>query len=321
MFADAILFWDPFDEAVDSGTIDRVVAEFALDDLRPLRPLIAAGLVVPAQLARTRVAEIEGSIQAKFVANLMWQAALGVDEFNKRLTWINKDKYRLAVPEGPLAAKGWRGHAENKVASLFAPDIVIPHMDYRSLSSYQTFCKSIDDGLRAREVEYFHKSLAFETGFLLDPEKLTNLILLELRKRDSIFVALRNTVVNAMDRYEESVSSGGSAAFVEELNIELQDAFRELKARALVSNTWKEYVDESRSFSTRFMAKVFSAPLHGKLMFADWFESFSDAASISVANVMVASLKTYARYGNTKVLMDMAGAIREHHEAGTTIAI
>lgn len=320
MFADAILFWDPFEQAIDrSGSIDQGVAELGLAYLRPLRPLIEAGLVVPAQVARTAMGG--DSIRANFAPNLMWQGALGNEEFEKRVRNINAEEYQLSVPEGPLAARGQLGHAENKVASLFLPDIVIPLMDYEDLSSYQKFCKNIDRGLKSRELDYFHKSLAFETGFIIDPDKLTNESLLDLRQRDVIFSTLRKTIIEAVANYEKAVAAGTSADFIQEFDIELKTAFQDLKSKALVSNTWKEFVDESKSFSSRLTTKIFTAPLHGKQMVGDWFESLNDTAPTSVANLLVASLKTYARYRNTKILMDMCGAIREHSEDKSVISV
>src|SRR3546814_775831 len=71
MFADAILFWDPFEEAIRDGrSIDRGVAETGLAHLMSLRPLIKAGLVVPAQLARTRAPASDGSPTAGYASNL-----------------------------------------------------------------------------------------------------------------------------------------------------------------------------------------------------------------------------------------------------------
>src|SRR3546814_13906364 len=91
-----------------------------------LLPLIKAGLVVPAQLARTRAPASDGSQPAGFASNLMWQAALGPEEFEKRVQLVSDTEYELPVPEGPLGAQGWLGPAENKVASLFLHDLVIP---------------------------------------------------------------------------------------------------------------------------------------------------------------------------------------------------
>src|SRR3546814_18572201 len=75
MFADAILFWDPFEEAIRDGrSIDRGVAETGLAQLMSLRPLLKAGIVVPAQLARTRAPASAGSPPAGFAPTLMWPA-------------------------------------------------------------------------------------------------------------------------------------------------------------------------------------------------------------------------------------------------------
>jgi hypothetical protein len=251
----------------------------------------------------------------------MWQGALGKEEFESRLTTLADGNLNLPVPEGPLESKGWLGHAENKVASLFMPDIVVPLMDYDMLGSYQKFCVSIDNDLKAREVDYVHQSLAFETGFLLDPEKLTNDVLLDLRGRDFIFEELRSTIVETVEAYEDAIATGASATFIEEFNIRLQKGFSDLKAKALVSNTWKEFVDERKSLSSRFLTKVVSAPLRGKEMLSDLYETSLDSTTTSVANVVVASLKTYSRYRNTKVLMEIAGAIRDHHDEGTSTSI
>lgn len=321
MFADSVLFWDPFEEAVGRGFIDHGEAAWGLSMLRPLRPLIAAGLVVPAQLAQTRAVKTEEARSVDFPPTLMWQGALGAEEFERRLSPLGKEDFSLSVPEGPLRSNGWLGHAENKVASLFLPDIVIPLMNYDRLGSYQKFCRSIDSDLKSREIEYTHKSLAFETGFLLDPDKLTNEALLELRDRDVIFSELRATILETVERYEDAVAAGASASFIEEFNIRLQEGFRDLKAKALVSNTWKEFVDEGQSLSSHFLMKVVTTPLRSKELFADMIESFGDAATSSAANLAVASLKTYSRYRNTKVLMDFAGAIRSSHDDETTISI
>ncbi|MEP3422888.1 MAG: hypothetical protein ABJN35_14200 [Erythrobacter sp.] len=324
MFADAILFWDPFEEAIEADAIiDSGTAQLGLAHLKPLRPLIKAGFVVPAQLARTRQSAETGTVPAGFAPNLMWQAALGSEEFNARVEFISDDEYELTLPkpDGLFASKGWLGHAENKVASLFLPDIVIPLMDFDSMSSYQQFCKSIDKDLKAREMQYVHQSLAFETGFILDPTKLTNEILLELRERDEIFVELRRAIIQAVEHYEDNIENGHSSSYIEEFNIAIGEAFRELKSRALVSNTWKEFVDESRSFSSRFLAKEFSAPIHSKAIFDDVIETAADAAVTSVANIALASLKTYGRYRNTKILMDVSGAIRENHESEKPVSI
>lgn len=320
MFADAVLFWDPFEEAVGTGSIDSGVSGLGLSMLKPLRPLIAAGLVVPAQLAQTRVSNKTEANGVSFPNGLMWQGALGKEEFEKRLTSRSDGDLELHVSY-PLESRGWLGHAENKVASLFLPDIVIPLMDYDSLSSYEQFCISIDQGLKAREVDYVHKSLAFETGFLLDPEKLTNGVLLDLRGRDYIFEELRSTIVDAVKAYEDAIATGASGTFIEEFNIRLQKGFQDLKAKALVSNTWKEFVDERKSLSSRFMTKVVSAPLRGREFMSDMRESFVDSSTTSVANIAVAALKTYSRYRNTKVLMDVAGAIRDHHDVSTSTSI
>ena len=321
MFADAILFWDPLEEAAARGVIDGGVASLALSMLIPLRPLIAAGLVVPAQVAQTRVSDQDEALGVGFPTGLMWQGALGMPEFENRLTQVGADELALSVPEGPFASHGWLGHAENKVASMFLPDIVIPLMDYDTLSSYQKFCESIDGGLKAKEVEYVLQSLAFETGFLLDPEKLTNDVLLDLRDRDAIFAELRSTIIDAVASYEDSVATGHSASFIDEFNARLAHSFRDLKAKALISNTWKEFVDESKSLSSRFLVKSLAAPLTGKGIVSDWFETLTDASVTSVGNIAVASLKTYTRYRNTKVLMDLSGAIRENFDEGTAIEI
>lgn len=322
MFADALLFWDPFEEPVGHGTIGSDSAAYCLSMLKPLRPLIEQGLLVPAQLAQTRV-ENGGDepLGVDFPFCLMWQGILGQEEFEKRLRVLGEGEFSIDVPEGPFAAKGMLGHADNKLASLLLPDVVIPLIDYDDLSEYQAFCRSIGSPLKAREIEYIHKSLSFETGFLLNPAKLTNDLLLELRDRDDIFAELRSTILTAVERYEEAVTTGASARFIDEFNVRLQEGFRELKAKALVSNTWKEFVDESRSFSAHFLVKVFSAPLRGQDVLSDFLEAISSASTTSVANIAVASLKTYARYRNTKVLMDVASSIRETHDKGTRITI
>jgi hypothetical protein len=322
MFADVVLFWDPFELAIrDTGWISKDDAELALSYLMPLRPLIAAGLLVPAQVARTRAPGTDGSTRAEFASNLMWQGALGAEEFERRTKHISSEKYQLSVPEGPFAARGLLGHAENKIASLFLPDIVIPLIDYQEFSTYDDFCESIDRGLKSREIEYFRKSLLFDTGFVINSENISNELLLELRERDILFATVRETILKAVEGYEAAVQDGLSASFIEEFNVEIQNAFRSLKEKAIVSNTWKDYVDQSKTLSTNFVAKILTSPLRGKSMIKDSTETLIDTAIGSVANVALASLKTYTRYKNTKVLLDVVGAIRDNHVVTTTIKV
>lgn len=321
MFADAIFFWDPFEETFSQkNQIDSGVAGLGLSLLAPVRSLIAEGLLIPAQIGMTKSSESEQAEGVEFDSQLMWQGALSPKEFVNRLTDTSEKKYELSVPEGILAAKGYRGHAENKMASLIMPDVVIPVMDYESISKYEEFCKNSDRHLTYRELEYIYQSLPFETGFILDPTKLTNEILLDLRERDSIFCAMRTAILTAIENYEKHIGEDDAAKFIQEFNVEIQSAFRELKEKALVSNTWKEYVDESRSFSTRFLAKSIPNLVNGTVI-SDMMESLTNSGITSIGNVLAASLKTYSRYRNTKIFMDVAASIRESHSQNDIVRV
>lgn len=322
MFADAILFWDPLEESFRGGGLDTGIVDFALQELRELRPLIAAGLVVPAQLARAKTDDAErGTITSHFANTLMWQGVLGHEVFNRSVQPIGEDTFEVEVPSELMTAKGYLGYAENKLAATFLPDLVVPLMDYSSLSSYQGFCRGLDEQLQARQVLFAHQSLAFETGFLIDPEKLDNEKLLELRERDVVFRKFRDTVASSVQHYENELATGHGAKFVSTFNSQVQRAFADLKDAALVSNTWKEFVDERRSLSTRILAKVAEVPLTGKILFNELHEVVADASATSAGNLLAAAYKTYSRYRNTKVLLDFVAAVREVHDEDDSIEI
>lgn len=323
MFADAILFWDPLENSFRQQGVDSEIVALALDYIRELRPLIAEGLVVPAQLARARKTGEAPTIATSFEDALAWQSALGKEGFESRTVATGPDSFELTVPEkdGFMAIAGLRGHSENKLASLLLPDLVVPLMDYSSLGDYQDFCVSLDATITPHELKYVHESLAFDSGFILDPDKIDSAMLIELRDRDAIFHALRQTLVDAVQEYETQLAAGQGAMFIRIFNQRLQNAFRELKEKAIVSNTWKEFVDESRTFSGKVLAKVATAPLTGKAIAADMFEAAASNGVSSAGALMAASLKTYVRYRNTKVLMDFAGAIRDKQPTPGPISI
>ena len=321
MFADAILFWDPLEESFRGDRLDSEIVSTALAHLQPLRSLIAEGLVIPAQLARSHRAEDEDTERTHFENTLMWRGALGKDRFSASHTETGPNTFEVEVPPAMRTAKGFLGYAENKLAAMFLPDVVIPLMSYDSLSDYQEFCRNIDDELQAREVRFAHESLAFETGFIINPERLDNSLLLELRDRDVIFSTFRSTVVEAMRRYEEEVATGHATDFLPVFNETLQAAFRDLKDKALVSNTWKEFVDEQRSFGGRILAKVATTPLTAQTLLQDLAEAAKEGSISSAGNLLAATFKTYSRYRNTKLLMDLAGAVREVHGDGDNLGI
>lgn len=323
MFADAILFWDPLENSFLRHGVDSEIVAEALGYIRELRPLIAEGLVVPAQLARAREPGVAPTIETSFEDTLAWQSALGKDGFESRTVPTVPGSFELTVPEedGYLAIAGLRGHSENKWASMLLPDVVVPLMDYSSLGDYQAFCKSLDASIAPHELKYMHESLAFESGFLIDSDKIDNAMLIELRDRDAIFHTLRKTIVEAVQEYETQLAAGQGGKFIRIFNERLQNAFRDLKEKAIVSNTWKEFVDESRTFSGKVLAKVATAPLAGKALAADMFEAATSNGVTSAGALMAASLKTYARYRNTKVLMDFAGAIRDNQPVPPPISI
>lgn len=323
MFADAILFWDPLEDAFRGGGLDSGIVDFALAELRAVRPLVAAGLVVPAQVIRARTdTETEnGTIRSAFAENLMYQGALGRDAFKQATQKAADGSFEVDVSFEMMTAKGYRGHAENKLAATLLPDVVVPLMNFSSLSTYQGFCKALDEQLLARQVEFVHQSLAFETGFLIDPDKLNNEKLLELRERDVIFQAFRETVLSSVQRYEDELATGHGAKFITSFNAEMTKAFADLKDAAHVSNTWKEFVDERRSLSTRIVAKVAEHPLLGKHLFDELSEVALDAGATSVGNLLAAATKTYKRYRNTKILMDFAASVRDVHEDDDVISV
>ncbi|MBO9623925.1 MAG: hypothetical protein J7500_14545 [Sphingomonas sp.] len=323
MFADAILFWDPLEDAFRGGRLDPAIVDFALAELRAVRPLIAAGLVVPAQVirAKTDTETLDGTIRSQFAENLMYQGALGRDAFKQAAKTIEDGSFEVDVPSEMMTAKGYLGYAENKLAATILPDVVIPLMNFNSLSSYQDFCKALDEQLLARQIEFVHQSLAFETGFLIDPDKLNNEMLLELRERDVIFRSFRETVLQSVQRYEDELATGHGAKFITTFNAEMKKAFADLKEAAHVSNTWKEFVDERRSLSTRIVAKVAEHPLLGKHLFDELGEVALDAGATSLGNLLAAATKTYKRYRNTKILMDFAASVRKVHEEDDVITI
>ncbi|MEM1196330.1 MAG: hypothetical protein AAGH57_09525 [Pseudomonadota bacterium] len=321
MFADAVFFWDPFEMSLSNGTFNADIAELGLAYLMPLRPLIKAGLVIPAQMAFVHQGQDLQAERAYFPTTLMWQAALGMEEYAQRRSDTSNGEFKLSVPEGILHSQGYLGHAENKAASLFLPDVMVPMMDWSNFPSYQAFCTKLDRDLFPRQLEYRHKVNVFESGFILDPAQITNDMIVDLRGRDLIFKKFRQTVLKSIEDYENAVADHPRTEFIQEFNINMQQAFVDLKASALVSNTWKEYVDESRSFSSSVVTKIASSPLLGKEVWKDMGEAFESASVSSVGNLLASSLKTYSRYRNTKILMDFAGAIRENHREENIVSI
>lgn len=313
MFADAILFWDPFELilADNQGSKSGFDVELTLGLLYGLRDLILEGLVVPAQVRASRIGLGNGILlHSQFEVPLMIQGALGLKAFNDRVTTSSNSD--LTIKADLEEMKGYRGHAENKFVQMMMPDIAVPMMDQGIREEYLDFCSNLEKPALWREIEYFTRSLSFESGFVIDGTKLDGKQLIELRKNDSIFEAFRSAITDAVEDYEKALKEGYSVNFITEFNIRIADEFKKLKAAGTVSNIWKYYIDESKSFSKKIVAKVSEHPFDPGSILHDVQDHFGDIARPSIVNLVAGCLKTYTRYRNTKLFLEVAACIRDN---------